>query len=91
MAADQSAHDLIEFTFTKDGTFNMERVHFGFQGSKEISTTVDTIRILGLELKDEQIPTDATYNPYTKVLEFDKLNYDWHQNDIYSLNFIINP
>ncbi len=90
MAADQSAHDLIQFTFTSDGTFTMERVHFGFLGSEEISTTVKTLRIFGLELKSEQIPPEATYNPYTKVLEFNQLDYDWHQSDFYSLNFIIN-
>jgi hypothetical protein len=90
MAANQSAHDLIQFSFTSNGTFTMERIHFGFQGSDEISTTVDTLRVYGMELKDEQIPPEASYNPYSKVLEFSKLNYDWHKRDYYSLNFTIN-
>lgn len=90
MGGDQSAHDLIRFSFTSE-TFTMERVHFDFPGSNDISTVVDRVRILGLELETEQIPSGASYNPYTKILEFHRLNFDWHVEDTYSLNFVIIP
>lgn len=90
ITSDQSAHDLIRFNFTSD-TFTMERLHNGFQGSETISTVVHQLRILGLELKEEQIPPGADYHIYTKVLEFNNLNFDWAQmetHDVYTLKFI---
>lgn len=69
----------------------MERVNFEFLGSKDISTVVDRVRILGFELKNEQVSPEASYNPYTKILEFNQLNFDWHVSDVYSLKFVIKP
>ncbi|KAK4008039.1 maltase-glucoamylase, intestinal [Daphnia magna] len=87
---DKPAQDLIRFVFTSD-TFTMERVNFEFLGSKDISTVVDRVRILGFELKNEQVSPEASYNPYTKILEFNQLNFDWHVSDVYSLKFVIKP
>ena len=88
ITSDQSAHDLIRFNITGD-TFTMERVHNRFKGSEGISTVVDQLRLFGLELNEEQVPSGADYNHYTRVLTFNHLNYDWTLNDKYVLNFIV--
>lgn len=89
MTSEQSAHDLIRFNFTSD-TFTMERLHSGFPGSESISTVVNQVRLFGLELKEDQVPAEAYYDPYTRLLEFNNLNFDWTLSDIYTLKFILN-
>ncbi len=92
---DQSAHDLIRFVFTHD-TFTMQLEHHAMnqpdaEGSSAppVSTVVDTVRILGLDLKASQIPPGADYDIYTKVLQFQNLNFDWSTSDTYSFEFIV--
>ena len=76
---DPDAHDLIQFRFEGD-TFTMQLSHQGFDkgaNGDSISTIVDSIRVLGLDLKADQVPDNADYDPQTHVLQMSNLNWDW--------------
>lgn len=92
IGSDLSAHDLIRFDFTND-TFKMERVNNMFAGSESISTVVNQLRLYGLELNENNQRInpdyDYTYSSYTKVLQFNNLNFNWTLNDTYTFKFIL--
>ena len=88
---DPNAHDLIQFRFTAD-TFTMEIIRRGFDsGSNKgaVSTLVDSIRILGVNLQPNQVPADgAMYEPQTRVLRMTNLGFDWSIQPTYTVQFI---
>lgn len=84
---DEAMFDLIHFTFDET-SFKMELVNNTFKGREDISTTVDRVRILGLALTKNQIPSNAKYDNSTKVLEFENLDFNWTKNNNYYLQYI---
>lgn len=85
---DESAHDLINFTFDET-SFKMELMTNKLPATVlDISRIVNTVRILGLDLKRDQVPDNANYDNVTMVLEFNNLDYDWTKNNYYSFNYI---
>lgn len=85
---DPNAHDLIQFRFTAD-TFTMEIIRQGFDRGASVSTVVDSIRILGVDLHANQVPADGSmYEPQTRVLTLNNLGFDWSIKPTYTVQFI---
>lgn len=87
MHPDESAYDLVRFTFNQT-FFTMELARNSSARTADVSTKVNRVRVLGLELEENQVPANGQYNNITRVLQFDNLSFDWNLSDKYALQYI---